>query len=151
VPLVEEEPEGMTLEVLYLILADGAQVQGGKLYVLGGGWDRVQLPEYPSSIPVGIALGVRVPWNQTNQRHTFRISGKNADETQELFEAEGEFEVGRPPGTPPGMPQMFQAAMRIPLQVPAPGQYIIEADIDDGKARRELPFFAVQIPRVQMS
>ena len=32
------------MEVDWLILADSAQVTGGKLYMLGGGWDRLTVP-----------------------------------------------------------------------------------------------------------
>lgn len=144
-PQIDEQAEDLNrLLVDYLILADGAQVVGGKLYVLGGGWDRVQFPEYPQTLPVGLAFGIRVPWRETNRRHQFALRGMTTD-GRELFKAEGEFEVGRPPGTPAGMPQRFQAAMRIPLHVPGPGQYTIEVEID-GHKRYELQYFAVQIP-----
>jgi hypothetical protein len=127
----------------YLLLADGAQVQGGKLYVLGGGWDRVQFPEYPQTLPIGLAFGVRVPWNQTNRPHTFTIQGLSSDADTELFRLQGEFEVGRPPGIPRGMAQLFQAALQIPLHVPGPGQYYIQATIDESKASYRVPYFAV--------
>jgi hypothetical protein len=132
------------LSIDYLLLADGAQVQNGKLYVLGGGWERLQFETYPQTIPVGIALGVRVPWGETNRRHTFRIRGLNADGT-ELFGGQGEFELGRPPGLPDGMSQIFQVALTMPLPVPGPGHYSVEADVDDGQASRSIPYFAVQL------
>ncbi len=139
----ELDPPGMSID--YLLLADGAQVQNGKLYVLGGGWERLQFDSYPQTLPVGIALGVRVPWGETNRRHAFRIRGLNAD-GDEIFSGQGEFELGRPPGLPAGMSQMFQVAMNLPLPVPAPGEYTVEATIDDGEARRLAPYFAVRLP-----
>jgi len=132
--------------VEFLLLCDGAQVVGGKLYVLGGAWDRLQFPSYPQTYPMGLAFGVRVPWTESNRAHTFAIRGVNADGDAELFKAEGQFEVGRPPGTPRGMSQLFQVALQVPLPVPAPGSYAIEAVLDDGKARRVTPYFAVQVP-----
>src|SRR5688500_1930861 len=33
------QPQGGQMEVEWLILADSAQVIGGKLFLLGGGWD----------------------------------------------------------------------------------------------------------------
>ncbi|HVM12241.1 MAG TPA: hypothetical protein VM638_07185 [Actinomycetota bacterium] len=130
------------LTIDYLLLADGAQVQNGKLYVLGGGWERLQFDSYPQTVPVGIALGVRVPWGETNQKHSFRIRGLDAD-GQELFGGQGEFEMGRPAGLPLGTSQIFQVALQLPLPVPAPGQYSVEADVD-GAVRRSTPYFAVQ-------
>lgn len=141
------EDEITRLEVEYLILADGAQVQNGKLYVLGGGWDRIQFPAYPRTVQAAIVLGVRVPWGETNRRHTFEITGRTADAHEDLFKAEGEFEVGRPPGTPEAMPQMFQVAMQLPINVPSPGTYEVVARIDGDKATKRRPFFAVQLPQ----
>jgi hypothetical protein len=132
------------LQVDYLMLADGAQVVGGKLYLLGGGWDRLQLPDFPGNLLVAVVLGVRVPWPETNRRHTFRVRALTADAERELLKVEGEFEVGRAPGLPPGMSQLFQVAAQGPLQVPAPGSYFVEAVVDDGAATRTAPFFAVK-------
>ena len=142
---MDDTAELGNLTIDYLILADGAQVQNGKLYVLGGGWERLQFETFPQTIPVGIALGVRVPWSETNRKHSFRVRGMSTD-GQELFGGEGEFELGRPPGLPKGMSQMFQIAMTLPLPVPAAGQYTVEATIDETAARRSAPYFAVQIP-----
>lgn len=132
------------MSIDYLMLTDGAQVQNGKLYVLGGGWERLQFETYPQTIPVGIALGVRVPWGETNRRHTFRIRGLDAD-GKELFAGQGEFELGRPPGLPDGMSQIFQVALTMPLPVPAPGHYSVEADVDEGQVSRSIPYFAIKV------
>ena len=139
--LAGEVIAGLTVE--YLLLCDAAQVVGAKLYVMGGGWDRIQLPQYPATLPVALAVGVRVQWTETNRRHRLVVRGLSADADRELFKAEGEFEVGRPPGTPHGMSQLFQVAMNVPLQIPEPGSYTIEASIDDGAAIHALPFLAV--------
>jgi hypothetical protein len=37
------DPDKIGLD--YLLVADGAQVVGGKLYLLGGGWDRLTVPD----------------------------------------------------------------------------------------------------------
>jgi hypothetical protein len=138
---MSDEMPGLSIE--YLMLCDAAQVVGAKLYVLGGGWDRVQLPEYPVTLPAGIAVGVRVEWTETNAKHGLLVRGLSADADRELFRAEGEFEVGRPPGMPHGMSQLFQVAMSVPLQLPEPGSYIVEASVDDGAVLRSFPFLAL--------
>jgi len=139
--LGDEVIEGLSIE--YLLLCDAAQVVGAKLYIMGGGWDRLQLAQYPATLPVAIAVGVRVQWTETNRRHRLLIRGLTSDHDRELFRAEGEFEVGRPPGTPHGMSQLFQVAMNVPLQIPEPGSYTLEASVDDGAAVHALPFLAV--------
>jgi hypothetical protein len=137
----DEAFAGLTIE--YLLLCDAAQVVAAKLYVIGGGWDRVQLPSYPATLPVSLAVGVRVEWTETNRRHRLVVRGMSADADRELFRGEGEFEVGRPPGTPHGMSQLFQVAMNVPLQLPEPGSYTIEANVDEGAVVRSFPFLAV--------
>ena len=36
------------LEIDFMILADGAQAVGGKLYMLGGGWSASSFPSFPA-------------------------------------------------------------------------------------------------------
>ena len=50
------------MEVEWLILADSAQVTGGKLFLLGGGWDRVTANSFPFAHNMSIAVSFRVPW-----------------------------------------------------------------------------------------
>ena len=131
-----------------MMLADSAQVSEGKLYVLGGGWS-VTGPPAPSAI----VLHVEVPWDLTNRRLEWRLELVDSDGYPVLtadgeggenpIMMGGEIEVGRPPGTPHGMSQLFQVAMNVPLQLPEPGSYTVEATIDEGAAVHSLPFLAV--------
>ena len=47
------------------MLADAAQVAGGKLYVLGGGWSVLYAPA-----PFAIALKIEVPWSVGDDTHS---------------------------------------------------------------------------------
>ena len=56
------------LEVDWLILADHAEVIGGKLYMNGGGWNRVATKgSFPVTKSFSVALAIRVPWTLTNK------------------------------------------------------------------------------------
>jgi hypothetical protein len=136
-------PEHLGID--YLLLADAAQVQNGKLFLIGGGWDRVQFPSFPSQVPVGVALGVRVPPHDTGVRHTFVITA-HGENDQELFKVEGEFELHKPAGTPADFSQLFQIAVQASLVLAADGRYSIEANVDDGKARKTVAFFVSKVP-----
>ena len=35
------------MEIDYALLAEHAEVTGGKLYLMGGGWDTMNVPEVP--------------------------------------------------------------------------------------------------------
>ena len=114
----------------WLILADGAQVVGGKLYLLGGGWDVLTVNSgFPVQQHLAIAAAFRVPWTQTNQKHSVEIRLLNDDSQEVLATIAGEFEVGRPPGIPPGSAQRSQLAAQLVVGFAQPGQYGIRCAI----------------------
>ena len=60
-------------EVDYLLVADRAEVVNGKLYLMGGSWDRIQPQQFPHRMMLGIAVGVRIPFAYTDEQHTVAI------------------------------------------------------------------------------
>jgi hypothetical protein len=114
----------------WIILADYAEVINGKLYLMGGGWDRLTVNSgFPVTQQCGIAVSFRVPWSLTNQTHHFELEVAD-DDGKSLVQADGYFEVARPPGSPPGQPQRFQFSMNGPVQFEHPGGYVIIARSD---------------------
>ena len=61
------------MEIEWLILAEAAQVVGQKLYLLGGGWDRLSIAKTPMYYNMAVAASFKVPWNETNVKHSFEI------------------------------------------------------------------------------
>ena len=106
-----------------MLLCDAAQVQGGKLFVLGGGWDTTG----PEPMPSAIALHVAVPWSETNVAHRLRVSLESEDGQPvvlpdgSLVEITSDFEVGRPPGVHRGAEIAMALALTIPPLPLAPG------------------------------
>src|SRR5204863_3850653 len=90
-----------------LLIADFARVAAGKLDVIGGGWSMMN-----AQGPFGffVAALFQIPWDQTNEKHQFRLELLDADghgvptPDGETIRAEGEFEAGRPAGLRPGTP-----------------------------------------------
>jgi hypothetical protein len=141
------------VEVEWLILADSAQVVANKLYLLGGGWDRLTVNSgFPYTQPSAIALSVRVPWNETNQKHGFELEVASEDPASEvpktLGKVTGDFEVGRPPGIPPGANQRVQLAVGFALKIEGPGSYVIVARIE-GQELQRTGFNVVSGPMLQ--
>ena len=129
------------MEVEWLIIADAAQVVGGKLYVLGGGYDRVTLPTGPPAPhSMAVAVAFRVPWNETNVKHDFELEILDGD-GQKIFGGNGQVEVGRAAGIPPGQDQRTQLAMNIGWRIEKLGSYEAVARIRD--AERRFPFYVV--------
>jgi hypothetical protein len=129
------------------LLADSAQGVGGKLYVLGGGWNVTG----PAPAPCALAGIVELEWDEANQPkrlraelltedgHPVMVATPTGDRAVEIEVA---VEVGRPPGTRVGT--LFNVPIAInlgPLPIPPGGRYVWRFAIDgDQRDEWRLPF-----------
>jgi Family of unknown function (DUF6941) len=123
------------MDVEFLILADSADAIGGKLYMLGGGWDSLTVNAFPTQQAFSIALGLSVPWNETNQRHNVSVELADQDGNVAMTMT-GQLEVGRPPGIPPGQAQRVVLAFKGVMSIERPGSFAITAKLEDQEAKR---------------
>jgi len=105
-----------------ILLADAAQVADHKLYVLGGGLTVIG----PAPQPVGVAIGIEVPWDRANISHEWRLELPDEDGHPVLVgdqavEVAGRFEAGRPTGMKPGTPLLVPLAINFPRLPVIPG------------------------------
>lgn len=126
-----------------MLLCDAAESIGGKLYILGGGWSQVQPPP---GVPLNMALAIKlsIPWDQTNRPIGVRAVLLNEDGQPVAFPggplaAEGEFEIGRPPGWKPGTPLDAPFVMNFAGVDLGPGGYVWEFEVD-GAVKARAPF-----------
>lgn len=132
----------------WLMLADHAEVIGGKLYIHGGAWDRLTVgSRFPHSRIVGIAASFVVPWNETNRKIAARIEIQTEDGAI-IGKLETQFEVGRPAGIPPGQDQRFQLAANVPMKFDEAGVFALVGYVD-GEESARTPFYVVAGPGVQ--
>ena len=137
------------MEVEWLIMGDFAQVVDNKLYVQGGGWDRLTVNSgFPVEHRVGIAASFTVPWNETNQLAGVEIEVLT-DDGASVAKIEGQFKVGRPADHPPGQDQRTQVAGNLTLKLEKAGTYAIEARID-GQVGKRTQFNVVPGPILAM-
>ena len=130
---IEEFLDAST-SIEWLILADSAEVVGGKLYLMGGGWDRLTVHSQPAKKNLAVALALRVPWHETNRQHAFRIDMTDEDGSQ-IVSVNGATEVGRPAGIPPGQPQLVQLVVNFDATLKRLGTYVITARVNDSQER----------------
>jgi hypothetical protein len=136
------------VKVEWLILADYTEIIGGKLYLMGGGWDRLTVNSaFPLTKPVGMAAAFRVPWNETNQPQNVEIEIQT-DDGESVGKVGAQFEVGRPPGMKAGQDQRFQLAANVPLTLRRPGGYVIVARVEGQEAGR-VPFNVMAGPALE--
>ena len=133
------------IDLDFLLLADWAEIVAGKLYLQGGGWERVAVPSFPFARNIAIVVGLTVPWGATNQRYTVRVTVLNEDTQQEFMRVEGQLETGRPAGLPPGQAQSVMMAVNNASGLPAAGTYLVAVEID-GEERGRKSFRAEQVP-----
>lgn len=124
------------MELDFLLVADRAEAVNGKLYLLGGAWDRITLSQFPGSANFDVALGVLVGYTETNERHEFNLTLEDDDNQVVLGPVTGQFELGRPPGLKPAQAQRFMVAVRGPFPIPRAGCYHWVLSLDGHRAGR---------------
>jgi hypothetical protein len=133
------------MDVDFLLVADGAEAVNGKLYLLGGGWDRITLPQFPGPAKFDVAMGVLIGYTETNERHEFELTLEDDDNQVIVGPVSGQFELGRPPGLKPAQSQRFMVAVRGPFPLPRPGCYHWVLSLDGRRAGRTT-FWADAMP-----
>jgi hypothetical protein len=82
------------------MVADHAEAVGGKLYVTGGCWNSITVPQLPATHShLTVAAALHIPWQATNQPHSLHLDLVDGDGESRLPEPlEAKLEAGRPPG-----------------------------------------------------
>jgi hypothetical protein len=130
-------------DIDFLILGDFAQMVGGKVYIMGGGWSRFSPPLYPANVQFGIAVGVRVPYMEAEDPHHVELIMESADGGT-IWKVDADLETGRPPGTK-GESQLAMLALSGGAQLKQPGEFVIRAKVDH-RERKRISFRAVASP-----
>jgi hypothetical protein len=131
------------LEIDFLLLADRAEAINGKLYMLGGAWDRIGVGDFGQPLAISIALGVLVPWSQTNLSHAVVLTIRDADGHPLDFRIEASFVTGRPPFLSGETQRVLMAIPGASVALPGPGGYVLVAAVD-GVEAKSVRFSAVQ-------
>lgn len=123
------------MDLDFLMLADRAEAVNGKLYMVGGGFDRAFTMNLAGGVDIDVAFGILVDYLETNQRHRFSLVLENEDNHVVLGPIEADFEVGRPPGMVPGQSQRVVYVVRGPFPIPRYGGYHWSLTLDGARQR----------------
>lgn len=125
------------MRIEWMMLADAAQVSNNKLYVLGGGWERLSVAsDFPVRQRASLALAFSIPWSETNQRHGFTVRIVDEDGKDVHGAINGHFETGRPAGLAPGADQRVQVAIDLSMNLEKEGVYVVEATLAEQETSR---------------
>jgi hypothetical protein len=149
--IMSDQPDDINIP--YMLLADAADAVGGKLYILGGGWDRMMVPNLgtaPSRAmkPFALALGISVPYSHTNRKFALTLELIDADGTQIGEVLRVDLETGRPPGLTPGTSQSTPLGIAANPEFPSPGRFTFVARID-GAIKNSVAFEVLPLQQVQ--
>ena len=131
------------VEVDFMLLADRAEVLNGKLYMMGGAWDRRQIRDIDAPVSLTIVVSVLVPWNLTNEPHQLRIMVEDEDSNPVLPEVEATVNVGRPVNATQGQSFRATAVINNRWTLPRYGVYRVAASVA-GQTARRVTFYAVE-------
>ncbi len=89
------------------MLADAAQVQSGKLFVLGGGFDTISVRSLPATHRnLSLAMVAEIGPEDRQRDLELHIVLIDEDGQPVGIEAKGMLRVGAPPNLPPGSPSV---------------------------------------------
>jgi len=142
------DPLNQRPTVEFLILADRAEAVNGKLYMMGGGWDRLNVLDLNQPSNISFAVSVLIPWIDTNTDHRLTIWVEHEDGTRLQPQIDATMNVGRPPYAIQGQPFRTLIAINGVWKFPNLGTYRMIASIGES-GRKDYVFHVVPANPIQ--
>ena len=115
------------------MLADAAQVVDGKLYVLGGAWNRYHCHAFPTQAAMAFAVSVLVDWEDSGRRFPVTLALVDEAGVPIIPEITAQAEVGRPEGERTQHRTLLAVSANI--MIPRAGRYTLQASAGGSSAR----------------
>jgi hypothetical protein len=128
------------------MLCDAAQVQSGKLFVLGGGFDTISVKSLPATQRnLSLAMVAEIGQEDRQRDLELHISLMDEDGKAMGVEAKGMLRVGAPPNLPPGSPSVVPIVSPFyNIAFPEAKGYVFVVSFEDEELAR-LRFRVVQV------
>ena len=108
------------MQVEFVMLADAAQVVGGKLYVLGGAWNLYRATAFPTQAPIALVASILVDRSEAGSRHAVRLTVADEAGIPIVPTLDWTIEVANTEGA---VPQRSLLAVNTGIQLPRAGRY----------------------------
>lgn len=129
----------------FILLSDHSESVNGKIYTLGAGWNQLRFPELPQEFNFFIALGLDVPWDETNLQHTMTLHIEDPDGERLGDEFSLDFETGRPPGSVAGQEQRIVLSLGAHTAFSTSGPHAVVVGVG-GEEIDRTRFYVMQTP-----
>jgi hypothetical protein len=130
------------MKIEYALLADAAQAIGGKVFVLGGGWNLFRAASYPAPVQFAIAIGLGFSSSEIGMKYALNVAIADESGVPIVPEMKGQVETGQ---TAPDVPKTasikIPVAININMSLPHPGTYGIV--VTAGPSSTQLSFEAI--------
>jgi hypothetical protein len=133
------------MKVTTAMLADAAVVQGGKLYIHGGGWDALWVETLPATQPaMAFAWIFQVEYGEALKEIRFVVDLVDEDDTPAGPRLEAALNAGHPPGSRPGAPVFIPLQWTLNLiEFAHAGGYRVRLSVGD-RELASVPFRVIQ-------
>ncbi len=130
------------MKIEYALLADAAQAVGGKIFILGGGWNVFRAANYPAPIHFAVAIGLGFTSNEAGIKHPLNVIIADEAGVPIIPEMKGQVDTGQPaPDVPKGASVKVPVAINMNMPLPHPGTYAIV--VTAGSSSTQLSFEAI--------
>ncbi len=130
------------MKIEYALLADAAQAVGGKIFVLGGGWNLFRVANYPAPVHFAIAMGLGFTSDEVGTKFPLNVVIADEAGVPIIPEMKGQVETGQlAPDLPKAASVKIPVAININMSVPHPGTYGIV--VTAGSSKTQLSFEAI--------
>jgi hypothetical protein len=126
-----EQPIPADVHADAFFTADHAAVHGGKLYVHGGFWSRLNFASFPASHSFSVCVVLHIPCREEPQDYSFAISFEDAAGQPTPYRFEGRYQAGALAATRPADFTEVPIALQVANFVfQRPGDYAAVLQVD---------------------
>ena len=139
----------LAFEVVALFVADHATIENNKVYVNGGFWDHLNIPDFPTQESFTLVAGIKWPSRAFLEDHRIVVEIVDADEERLPFRIDQNWRVGPAPHMQPGEPMIVSLAFQVNgLWLEHAGDYWFVLSID-GEEKGRYRVRAIHMPVFQ--
>jgi hypothetical protein len=130
------------MRIEYALLADAAQAVGGKVFVLGGGWNLFRAANYPAPVHLAVAMGLGFTSDEVGIKYPLNVVIADEAGVPIIPEMKGQVETGQlAPDVPKTASVKIPVAINVNMSLPHPGTYTVV--VTAGSSKAQLSFEAI--------
>jgi len=103
----------MAFEVVALFVADHATIENNRVYVNGGFWDHLNIPDFPAQVSLTLVAAIKWPSRAFLEDHRIVVEIVDAEEVRLPFRIDQNWRVGPAPHMQPGEPMIVSLAFQV--------------------------------------